>query len=169
MVDDTHEKKWRNKKVKKSCAIPLRDASTPIMLASAYLDYLTLIVNVEGISDHINIPEYNTISNMLTFHKLELTRHYNSINRKVFSDDGFTMCPVRREKIKIEHVLSNNISDENSVQLGHVVPRSEEEFTIRGKNILMMSREGNRLVGDHRFDEDTWIIRLMNIVKHYHE
>ena len=53
----------------------------------------------------------------------------------------------------------------NDIQLGHCDIRNEKSFTIRGFNICLMTREGNRLVGDTSFFDDSWIKKLEAIVK----
>ena len=50
--------KQLNKTKKKKCAIPLKDASTPILLAQAYLDWITYIINIKDIKEHLNLDEY---------------------------------------------------------------------------------------------------------------
>lgn len=49
---DSYEKLLKNKNKKLKCAIPLKDASTPELIMSCYLDYLTLFLNVKGILKH---------------------------------------------------------------------------------------------------------------------
>jgi hypothetical protein len=166
VVDDIQEKAWRNKNVKQKCAIPLREKSTPLMMASAYIDYLVLILSIKGISAHINTNyiHYESIMNIVKTHKVNLSEFYKNINLSVFDADGFTICPIIKRTIQVNDIINNNISDRNSIQLGHIIPRSETEFTIRGKNIVLMTRDGNRLVGDYRLDDSEWLTLLKNVV-----
>lgn len=164
-VDDSHQRQWRNKDVKRKCAIPLREASTPFMMASGFLDYLTLIMNIEGIQEHFADCEHkDQIIEMVSAHKVELQTYYSSIGRKIFDAEGYSICPVILKRIALKDILDSDICNENAIQLGHVVPRSEDEFTIRGKNILMMTRQGNRLVGNHKFSENVWLDNLRELV-----
>lgn len=167
VVPDDVEKQWRDKTVKLKCAIPLREASTPLLMAAAYLDYLSLIFRVHGIQEHIDTTyvHMNDIQATVDIHAAYLEGYYGTFNRRIFDSDGFSICPVTTERIEISHLANNDIKDDNSIQLGHVVPRSETEFTIRGKNILLMSREGNRIVGDNVFTEDVWLNRLKRIIE----
>jgi hypothetical protein len=156
VVPDELEKKWKDKTVMLKCAIPLSEASTSFMMAAAYLDYITFLFNVEGIEEYIN-TDYEHLSDfqaIVHIHGAHLREHYARYDRTIFDEEGFTICPVTTDRIKPEHLANSDITDSSAVQLGHVVPRSETEFTIRGKNILFMTREGNRLVGDHVFTED---------------
>lgn len=166
VLDDVQEKAWRNKNVKQKCAIPLREKSTPLMMASAYIDYLVLILNIEGIDKYINTKynHYESIMNMVKTYKPNLSEFYTNLKLSVFDADGFTICPVVKRKILVDDIVNNNISDKNSIQLGHIIPRSESEFTIRGKNIVLMTRDGNRLVGDYRLDNQEWLTLLKNVV-----
>jgi hypothetical protein len=78
--------------------------------------------------------------------------------------EGFSICPVTTDRITVAHLSNSDIKEDAAIQLGHVIPRSETEFTIRGKNLLLMSREGNRIVGDNVFTEDVWLNRLRQII-----
>jgi hypothetical protein len=165
VVPDELEKQWRNKTVKLKCAIPLREASTPFMMATAYLDYITLLLKSEGIEEFVDMT-YSNIDDLqanIDIHSSYLSSYYGAYNRHIFDEAGFTMCPVSGDRIKAEHLANNDIKDSTAVQLGHVIHRSETQFTVRGKNILLMSREGNRLLGDHNLLEDTWLNRMNQI------
>lgn len=165
VVSDELEKQWRDKRTKLKCAIPLREASTPLLMASAYLDYITLLLRVEGIDAYLrtggHLPAIRTV---VAAHADHLAAHYARFNRRIFDDEGFSICPVMTDRIEVAHLANGNINVDTAVQLGHVVPRSESEFTIRGKNILLMSREGNRFVGDKVFTEDEWINRMRRVI-----
>jgi hypothetical protein len=102
--------------------------------------------------------------NIVKTHKVNLSEFYKNINLSVFDADGFTICPIIKRTIQVNDIINNNISDRNSIQLGHIIPRSETEFTIRGKNIVLMTRDGNRLVGDYRLDDSEWLTLLKNVV-----
>lgn len=165
-VPDEVEKQWRDKNVKLKCAIPLREASSPLLMASAYLDYITLILRVEGIDEHLksDYAHLDSIRKATTTHADHLIAHYGKFKRRIFDSEGYSICPVTTDRITADHLGNNDIKSDTAVQLGHVVPRSETEFTIRGKNILLMSREGNRIVGDNVFTEDIWVNRLKRII-----
>lgn len=165
-VPDELEKQWRNKNIKLKCAIPLREASAPLLMASAYLDYLALILRVEGIDEHMKLdhPCISAIRQVAATHADHLAAHYAKFGRRIFDADGFSICPVTTDRITAAHLANNDIKEDAAVQLGHVIPRSETEFTIRGKNILLMSRKGNRIVGDNVFTDDVWLNCLRRII-----
>lgn len=167
LVADETEKDWRDKTMKLRCAIPVREASTPLMMAAAYLDYLTLILSVEGIYTHIDTsyPHLSDIQAITDIHAVSLSDYYKTFNRSIFDSERYTICPVTTERIEVEYLADNEIKNPKSVQLGHVVPRSETEFTVRGKNLLLMTREGNRILGDHVFTEDVWLTRLRKVLQ----
>lgn len=165
-VPDEVEKQWRNKTVKLKCAIPLREASEPLLMAAAYLDYLTLILRVDGISAHLkaDYAHLEAIRGLVATHAEHLAAYYGAFRRRIFDAEGFSICPVMTTRITPEHLANNDIKDHTAIQLGHVVPRSETEFTIRGKNVLLMSRRGNLLVGDDVFTEDAWLNCLRGVI-----
>jgi hypothetical protein len=146
----------KNKDVKLKCAIPLSQASTPFMMATAYLDYLTLLMNVRDV-DLIESPLVHRVKENLIQHKIFMDQFYRVRGRRIFNDEGFTVCPVRQIELKREFFENSDIKNFNSIQLGHVVPQNEEEFTIRGNNVLFMTRRGNLMVGDCDFLNDSWI------------
>jgi hypothetical protein len=166
------EKKIREKSIKKKCAIPKKDASTPRYLAEAYIDWMTFIINIPDIQEHIDIDKYKEsgIKDVLEKNKQHLIKFYN--NRKIFDDDGNSICVITRAKIKLDDVA--DISRDNrvcikdtDVQLGHNIPRSDEYITIKGCNLLPMSRKGNLLIGENIFTENKWIDELKNILSNY--
>ena len=167
IISDEIQKKIRNKNVRLKCALALRDASTPLMLASAYIDYMTLLLHIEGIEKYINKSDVHVseLRKMAGMHMSHLKEYYGKFNRAIVDEEDFLICPVTRDRIDIADVLNNDITNERSIQLGHVVPRSENNFTIRGKNVLMMTREGNRTIGDRVFTEDVWVKRLLKIAQ----
>jgi hypothetical protein len=163
---DDDEKRIRNKDKKLKCAIPIKDASTPEFIMSCYVDYLTLFVNVKGFEMYIEPDNnyYKLMKPVLEHHKTNLELFFKSFNRNIFDKSGFTICPVTGIPFTVEDLLSSDIHKPNNVQLGHIHPRSCEQYTIRGKNVLLMSREGNRIIGDNNFLEDEWIDVLKRIV-----
>lgn len=160
-VPDVLQRAWRDKNIKRKCAIPLREGSTPEMMAAAWLDYLTLMLSVEGIDvelkDYLHLPALRA---MVDVHKLELVRHYGLLGKKIFDAEGFSLCPVMGTRLIVAQIANPDLCDLNAIQLGHVVPRNDEQYTIRGKNILMMTRRGNLLVGDCSFVNTAWITQM---------
>ncbi len=162
------EKKIKDKDIKKKCAIPLKDASTPICMAQAYLDYMTFIYNIKGIDKYICYNE--NICKMLVDHKKTLIDYYK--NRYIFDKDGYTICAVTRKTLSVLNFADpdrdNRINiDEDDIQMGHCVPRNDNMVTIRGKNLVPMTRKGNRIIGDNNYCEDKWIDDLKEIVSAY--
>lgn len=160
-VPDTLQRLWRDKKVKRKCAIPLKEGSTPEMMATAWLDYFTLMMSVEGIDGELKEYKHmDAFRQLIATHKTELTRYYYAIGKRVFDDEGFSICPVMGVRLNVAQIANPDLCDLNAIQLGHIVPRTDKEYTIRGKNILMMTRRGNLLVGDCSFLDETWIKQM---------
>ncbi len=161
-ISDNIEKKLRNKNEKFKCAIPLKDASTPLMIATAYIDLISCFFNIKDINKEIKFED------TFNFYKINhfnfLTNYYSLFNRKIKNNEGYLCCPITGNIILIEF-LKLQIDNENSLNLGHIEPRNNKYFTIRGLNILLMSRYGNLILGNHNFIENTWINNLNNIIK----
>ena len=174
VVSSKQEKLIRDKTEKKTCAIPLKDASSPILLAQAYLDWLTFIVNIVDINEHLD-PDNETnksILSMLTKNKEHLTSVYGGFKRDIFDKQGHSMCVITRNVIKLSDVADptrDNRVDicDKDIQLGHNHPRTEKYVSIRGENLLPMSRRGNLIIGERVFTENVWIEELKSIVIPY--
>lgn len=164
------ERKIKNKDVKLKCAIPIKEMSTPYFLACAYTDLISLIFSMKDIGEYVKEDdEYSDYKDYLITHKLNLEIYYIKFDRKIFSDYGFLVCPVSQKEILAVHAfLDNRINtSENDVQLGHCEPKNEYNVTIRGLNLLLMSRFGNRIIGDNNFLENKWVDDLKQIVQHF--
>lgn len=158
-ISSDNEKRIKNKEIKLKCSIPLKDASSPILLASCYLDILTLVLHINGIEKFINNGIYTIYKQIINKHKNYLINYYT--NRTIFINN-FTVCPILKKELNITELISNDRN--NSIQLGHLIPKTDTEYTLRGLNILLMSRRGNMILGDYNFLEDKWISELKFIV-----
>lgn len=167
--------KIRDKSKKKKCAIPLKDYSTQFDLACAYLDWTTYMLNVKEIKDDYlskKLIEDESLLIYINNHKTYLNNFYESLDRKVFDENGFTICGVTRYLFKLEDIADTTRDSrvdirETDMQLGHVVPRNEETITIKGLNLIPMTRRGNRIVGGNIFTENLWIEDLKTILKNF--
>jgi hypothetical protein len=166
VINEADEKKLRDKKIKLSCAIPLKDYSTPLMQASAYIDFITFVLNIRGVREQVNMDIYGAYVAILDHHKQELDSGFKLIRRKLFNNEGFTICPVTGHEFEIEDISRDSRFNPQpcDVQMGHCVPRNEHQFTLRGFNICLMTREGNRFIGDENFLENVWIAKMRSVV-----
>ncbi len=165
-----NESSIRDKKVKLSCAIPLRDASTSFLMATAYTDYVAYLIHIPEIRRLLcDLGDEGAYLKMLDEHSKILSSHFLALNRTLFNELGNTICPVTGHEIRLEDIASREDSRTNpretDVQLGHCVPRSDNEYTIRGFNICLMTREGNRIVGDEPFCSNVWLDKLRSVLK----
>lgn len=163
----------KSKKLK--CAIPLKEQSTPFMVASAYLDYIVSTCSIQGMEDHINKESrhFQLCKDMLTKHKGFLEGYFEKFNRKIFDSDGHTICSVLGCKLRVEDFADperDNRTDirPTDIQMGHISSRCEDCYTVYGTNIVMMTRRGNLIIGEHSFIEDTWINELKGICSFHH-
>ena len=168
------ERLIRDKKKKLACAIPLKEKTTPFLMSSAYLDYLTYILSISDINEHIDqeSPHYKLCIDMLNKHKQYLTEYYGRYNRKVFNSDGHTICAVLGTTLKVENLADperDNRTDPrpSDIQMGHISSRCDDCYTIYGTNIVMMTRRGNLIIGEHSFIEDTWKLEHKSISIHH--
>lgn len=168
VLSNEEGKKIRDKNIKKKCAIPLKDASTPLLLAQAYLDWITFITNIEGIDKFTDISP--DISSMINQNKKFLISHY--AGRKIFDKEGNTICVVTGKICKLEDFADpsrdNRVDIRNTdIQLGHNEPRSDKYVSIRGTNLLPMSRRGNLLIGENKFTDDKWIDEFKRLADYH--
>jgi hypothetical protein len=169
-----NERKIKEKidKKKLNCAIPLREYSTPFMIATAYIDWMCYILNVSDILEHIKYQE-NYINLLKNDHRIFLENEYLKYGRKIFNTENNILCAIKKNLI-----TTKNISDESrdnridisvdDIQMGHVISKSDYYFATRGLNILMMTRDGNRILGEYNYLENEWIEQLKNIISHYY-
>lgn len=165
MLSSFDEFKIKDTKKKLKCAIPLKDASTPLMLVGAYFDYITFLLNVKGVREsHTIKSDYLKI---LDSHKEKLIKYFNGFGKKIFNNLGFTICPVTGREITLNDLTGDTRRNpkKTDIQIGHCEPRNDKMFTIRGFNICMMTRDGNSKVGDCSFFDDEWVENLDSIVK----
>lgn len=147
--------------------------STPFMIATAYADWMCYVCSVSDIAEHINpvlSEEINAYkSTLLNEHKQFIIGEFKKHNRTVFDSDGNTICAITKAKI-----ITKNISDitrdnrveieQEDIQMGHIISRTDRQFTTRGLNVVMMSREGNRIIGEDNFEKNDWLVKLEKIV-----
>lgn len=163
------EKLIRNKQGDKlKCAIPLKDASTPFLLATAYLDYITFVLGIHDVTSVVDTVKMEQFAEIIEAHKEFLIAHYASYNRVVFTESGHTICAVTKKLVSmvdfadVERDARVDIRDED-IQMGHIESRSETRSSIRGGNIVFMSRRGNLIIGERNFLEDAWKAELRAI------
>jgi len=170
------ERQIRNKTKKLKCAIPLCEYATPFMLATAYIDWLCYIINIQDIEPliqtELNEDYNNFISILKNQHKTFIKDYFIQFNRNIFDANNNTICVISQNVILTKDVSDPsrdnriNINPED-IQMGHIKSRNDMYFTVRGLNITMMSRYGNRVIGEDSFIENIWIDKLKNIIKHY--
>ena len=166
------EKKIRNKAVKLSAAIPLKDASSPIPLAQAYVDSMTFLWNIVDGADLFDQshPAFASVSDMLAKNKTHLKKVFSG--REIFSAAGKTICVVTGEECRVEDFVGVGRDmrvecRDTDVQLGHVDARRDTALSIRGGNLLPMSRRGNLIMGERNFMEDAWVDELRRIINRF--
>ena len=160
-----------------SCAIPLKEQTTPFMMATALIDWIVYTKNINGMNEYIDpqshdFIRYNENGDILNEHKNFLQEYFLSHNRPIFNDTGNTICPVTHHTFEI-----NNLTDPerdmrmnpypHDIQMGHISSRTNECYTIRGTNLVMMTREGNRIIGEDSLIENDWLNRLRGYVAQF--
>jgi hypothetical protein len=170
-----YERTTTKTETKRGCAIPLCDRSTPLMMATAYVDYMTYLLNIQGIGEYLTPPEKLTAQEkeMIDFlqntHKEFLDTFYRGYNRRIFStaptaegvDSQVTRCAVRAYTFTPTDFVDDTRDSrftisQNDIQIGHIISRSDSEYTIRGLNVLFMTRRGNLIIGEENYLEEGW-------------
>ncbi len=163
-------------KIPKIC-ISLKEHTTPFLMATAYIDWVTYAIHIEGMEENIISPlsePYLGWKNLLMGqHSSFLQTYFKNRNRKIFDTKSGvrrTICAVKQNILTVSNFADitrdNRINiDQNDIQMGHILPRNNNEYTIRGTNLLMMTREGNRAVGENDYMDDSWILRDISILQ----
>lgn len=163
-------------KMPKIC-ISLKEHTTPFQMATAYIDWVTYATHIDEMEDNfmssIAEPFLGWKDLLVNRHAAFLQNHFKSRNRKIFDTTSGvrkTICAVKQDILTVANFADisrdNRINiDPNDIQMGHIVPRSNNEFTIRGTNLLMMTRDGNRAVGENDYLDDSWILRDISILQ----
>jgi len=68
LLSNDHERNIKDKNKKLSCAIPLKDSSSPILVAEAYVDWMSFIFHIYGIVAHIDESKYKKIEFLIQKH-----------------------------------------------------------------------------------------------------
>ena len=166
-IPDSFEKEIKNKNHRLSCAIPIKNATTPLMAAAATWDYAVLHCSIDPQGHDVINKDFFTKYNLgpaFQRHKEKMIAVYAQQNKTLFDSQGYTICPVIGQRIGIQHVFNPDRCNPLGIQLGHVLPRSNTRHTIRGFNLVLMTRTGNRLVGEHDFNSQDWLEILRNTV-----
>ena len=161
---------------KLKCAIPLKEQTTPFMMATALIDWTVYTTNIDGINLHINPHSYEVVTygdgDKLNEHKKYLQEYFSSRKRSIFNDMGNIMCPVTHKTLEIKNLVDLERDmrfDPNryDVQMGHISSRTNECYTIHGTNLVMMTREGNRIIGENSLIEDEWLDELRALIARF--
>jgi len=176
VVTKEQVRKIKNKNTKLKAAILLSEFTTPFCAATAYFDWMVYLINVRDMTNHLKqksiyLKLYNRID-LFESHKQYLQKYFIKHHRIAFNNRGNTICVVTRKEINIKDIgdpdrdVRLNSSHED-VQMGHLIPRNENLITIRGLNLSVMTREGNRIIGEHVLFDNHWITILKEIVSIY--
>ena len=137
---------------KKKCAIPLKEYAPVSMAADCYLDWAVFLRNTKGVEVNAADPNFEATEHMLQTHKDFIIAHYAALDppRQIFDASGNTMCVVSHRIVTLEdwHVDRENVQD-SDVQLGHIMPRSDEYCSIKSLNTVVMTRRANLIMGEH--------------------
>lgn len=163
-------------KIPKIC-ISLKEHTTPFLMATAYIDWVTYAIHIEGMEENmispLSAPYLGWKNLLMNEHASFLHKHFKDRNRKIFdikSGVRKTICAVKQNILTVSNfadITRDNriIIDQNDIQMGHILPRNNNEYTIRGTNLLMMTREGNRAVGENDYMDNSWILRDISILQ----
>jgi len=130
-------------------AVPVSNSTTPEGMATCLIDIYTYIQKVKG--EGFEHPVFE-----------EHWKYMCSVYPHMCRDD-ILVCPVTGEPITMHMLSLNARENEDGIEIGHLDCRCEHRFTIRGMNVFLMTRKGNRLVGENRFDSKDFRDDLIRI------
>jgi hypothetical protein len=130
----------KNSNLKLKAAIPIKQASTPFMVASSQMDICAFINKIEK----QNFPKY--LSDFMDDHFNTLKTYFEKNNIYITDDDGDLCCPVMGVKI-LPNYINENAGD-NQIQFGHVESIRNDRYMTRGMNVIFITRRGNLIQSD---------------------
>jgi hypothetical protein len=169
-LSDSREKDLRNKKKKRKCAIPLKEAATSFMSATAQIDLFSQILFIKGIDSNETISKLSLSFKKVYkvfFHKI-IHNFYIKRKQRLLNLHGYLITPVSGNIIELGDLILDR-KDNKSIQLGHCIPRSDKEYMTRGLNVCLMTRRDNLILGDRSLFDENWIIEINDITKHQKE
>ena len=136
-LTNEQEKEIRDKNEKKKCAIPLKDASTPMLLAQAYLDWWTFIIHTERIEDLLADTLWPDRYGHVEDEQTVFTERCLS-KRQIFDNEGYSICVIKRNRLKITDFADPQKTERKSIPIFNwsLCPRSDNYPTIRGGNLI---------------------------------
>jgi hypothetical protein len=131
----------KSRGVKLKSAIAIKNSSTPFLVATAEIDIASFILQIDSEN---RIP--TEIKTFLNEHYKNLVEHYKNQDIFITNRENNLCCPVYGHTILPDHFDKN--SGGYQVQFGHVEPVSNNRYMTRGKNIVLISRNGNLMQTD---------------------
>lgn len=129
-------------------AVPVANSTTPEGMATCLIDIYTYIQKIRNEFEHPAFAEH--------------WKHMSSMYPHMSRDDVL-VCPVTGDRITMHMLALNAREHEDGIEIGHLDCRCDHRFTIRGMNVFLMTRKGNRLVGENRFDSKEFREDLVRI------
>jgi hypothetical protein len=131
--------------------IPISNSSTPEGISTCLIDIYTYIQKIRG-----------------KFKNIAFKHHWEYLKTKFphISKDDTLVCPVTGNPITLDMLSLNAREHQDGIEMGHLNCRNEKRFTIRGMNVFLMTRLGNRLIGEERFDSQEFRDNMLRISKH---
>jgi len=137
--------------VKLKAAVPLEQATTGYLSATASLDIAALILGQKDAPATTLTP--NTVK-LLMQHQRYLVKHYKQQKIEVINASGNLCDPWTLEPLDFAWWLpSPEGKDPKQIQFGHVQPISPQRYMTRGLNVIPMLRQTNIMQGDRSFSE----------------
>lgn len=131
--------------------IPISNSSTPEGISTCLIDIYTYIQKIKG-----------------KFTNIAFEHHWEYLKTQFphISKEDTLVCPVTGDPITLDMLSLNARENQDGIEMGHLDCRNEKIFTIRGMNVFFMTRFGNRLIGEERFDSQEFRDNMLRISKH---
>tara|TARA_A100001515_G_scaffold98109_1_gene78997 strand:- start:977 stop:1906 length:930 start_codon:yes stop_codon:yes gene_type:complete len=158
-------------KVKLKAAIPSKQASTPLLAATACFDMAALLTHQYDPNDEV-FSKRNELDDFciqkLKEHADRLNKQYKmQYNIDIFDREGYLCDPLTLQKFMPEYWTTKDKKSSNQIQFCHVYPVRSDKFMTRGMNILPMTRRTNMQQGDEPFP--IFIDNLIETAKKHQE
>lgn len=137
--------------VKLKAAVPLEQATTAYLSATASLDIAALILGQkEAPKCELSDETLKSLRN----HYKYLVDHYKQIGIRISSSNGQLSDPWTLEPFELQWWKPVSAGkDPRQIQFGHVEPINPERYMTRGLNVIPMLRTTNIMQGDRSFPE----------------
>lgn len=135
--------KWKGNVLLKAGS-PAEHGGTPFTIATAHFDFASILMLQKDI-EH-KLPK--DIEEKLKSRAKHIVNEFESQGILITDDNGQLCCPVLQCTIEPEWYSTDDKSNPNQIQFGHVNPLKSNKYMTRGGNVIPITRNGNLMQSD---------------------